>query len=328
LFVERQNITIRDVVMNLRGIDLNLLPIFEAIYLERSLTRASEALHVSQPALSNALVRLRRAFGDPLFVRAQRGMAPTPEAERLIGPVREAMGRLRGGLDRGRGFDPESSERAFNVAAGEVAASALAPALATRLLRSAPRVRFFFHQVDRAAVAGELASGRLDLAIGIPLSQPELESAPLLEDPYVCVLRKYHPAARKRLTIEKLLELSHVAVSSRRRGRTPADLALHRLGHRLRPVLRFPHYAPAFHTVAATDCALIAPASIARIHDDVVVRPLPFEAAKLALCLYWRRDANEDPACMWAREMLIGGAASARSVPASRGAKGRHRSIA
>ena len=86
--------------MNLRGIDLNLLPIFEAIYTERSLTRASEVLHVTQPALSNALVRLRRAFGDPLFIRSGRGMTPTTEAEQLIGPVRDAMARLRAGLDR------------------------------------------------------------------------------------------------------------------------------------------------------------------------------------------------------------------------------------
>lgn len=307
------NITIRDVAMNLRGIDLNLLPIFEAVYLERSLTRAGEALHMSQPALSNALVRLRKAFGDPLFVRAQRGMAPTPEAERLIGPVREAMARLRGGLDRG-GFDPAASERTFNVAAGEVAASALGPALVTRLADTAPRVRFCFHQVDRAALSSELAAGRLDLAIAIPLAQSELESAPLLDEPYVCALRRDHPAARRKLTVPRLVALDHVAVSSRRGGRTPADLALQRLGHRLRPVLRFPHYAPAFHVVATTDCALIAPASIARIHGDVVVRALPFESAKLALHLYWRRTANEDSACTWAREQLIEAARRGASV--------------
>src|SRR5258705_6629050 len=130
--------------MNLRSLDLNLLPIFEAIYVERSLTRASEVLHVTQPAVSNALVRLRSAFGDPLFIRSGRGMIPTPEAEQLIGTVREALSRLRSGLDRGRGFDPTSSERAFNIAAGEAAAAALWPAFARRLAEAAPRLRFFF----------------------------------------------------------------------------------------------------------------------------------------------------------------------------------------
>ena len=290
--------------MNLRTLDLNLLPIFEAIYVERSLTRASEVLHVTQPALSNALVRLRRAFGDPLFIRSGRGMIPTSEAEQLIGAVREALGRLRSGLDRGRGFDPTSSERAFNVAAGEAAASALAPALARRLAETAPRVRFFFHQVARTDIPIELAARRLDFAIDIAsVAQGDVESVPFLEDEYVCVLRRGHPAAKQRLTLARFLRVPHIAVSSRRGGRTVADLALHKLGERLRPVLRFAHYSPAFHVVATTDFALIAPASVARVHD-VVVRPLPFETPSLALHLHWRRDTHHDPASVWARGQL------------------------
>jgi DNA-binding transcriptional LysR family regulator len=291
--------------MNLRGIDLNLLPVFEAIYTERSLTRASEVLHTTQPALSNALVRLRRAFGDPLFIRSGRGMSPTPEAEQLIRPVRDAMTRLRSGLDRGQGFDPSSSERAFNVAAGDVATSALAPALARQLADSAPRVRFFFHQIERAAVPNELAARRLDLAVEIPaLAQADLESRPFIEDPYVCVLRRGHPDARPRLTLDRLLALHHVAVSRRRGGRTVVDLALNRMGERLRPVMRFPHYAAAFHVIETTDFALIAPLSLARLHD-VEIRELPLDGLRLVLHLYWRRDTDRDPACVWAREQLM-----------------------
>lgn len=297
--------------MNLRGIDLNLLPIFETIYVERSLTRASEVLHTTQPALSNALVRLRRAFGDPLFIRSGRGMTPTPEAEQLIGPVRDAMMRLRSGLDRGQGFDPRLSERAFNVAAGDVATSALAPALARELAIKAPRVRFFFHQIDRAAVPTELAARRVDLAVDIPaLAQADLESQPFIEDPYVCVLRRGHPQGGKRphgarrMTLPRLLALNHVAVSRRRGGRTVVDLALNKLGERLRPVMRFPHYAAAFHVIETTDFALIVPLSLARLHDVEIV-PLPLVGLNLTLHLYWRRDTDRDPACTWAREQLV-----------------------
>ena len=290
--------------MNLRGIDLNLLPIFETIYVERNLTRASEVLHTTQPALSNALVRLRRAFGDPLFIRSGRGMTPTPEAEQLIGPVRDAMMRLRSGLDRGQGFEPHLSERAFNVAAGDVATSALAPALARELATKAPRVRFFFHQIDRAAVPTELAARRVDLAVDIPaLAQADLESQPFIEDPYVCVLRSGHPHGRKRMTLARLLELNHVAVSRRRGGRTVVDLALNKLGERLRPVMRFPHYAAAFHVIETTDFALIVPLSLARLHNVEIVQ-LPLAGLKLTLHLYWRRDTDRDPACVWAREQL------------------------
>jgi DNA-binding transcriptional LysR family regulator len=291
--------------MNLRGIDLNLLPIFETIYVERSLTRASEVLHTTQPALSNALVRLRRAFGDPLFIRSGRGMTPTPEAEQLIGPVRDAMMRLRSGLDRGQGFDPHVSERAFNVAAGDVATSALAPQLARALETKAPRVRFFFHQIDRAAVPIELAARRVDLAVDIPaLAQADLESQPFIEDPYVCALRRGHPHGRKRMTLPRLLALNHVAVSRRRGGRTVVDLALNKLGERLRPVMRFPHYAAAFHVIETTDCALIVPLSLARLHDVEIVQ-LPLTGLILTLHLYWRRDTDRDPASVWAREQLV-----------------------
>ena len=190
--------------MNLRGIDLNLLPIFEAIYTERSLTRASEVLHVTQPALSNALVRLRRAFGDPLFIRSGRGMTPTPEAEQLIGPVRDAMARLRAGLDRA----PASTRVRRN--GRSTSRPARSPHLRSRRARASPRRRSAARAVllpsdgprgdsdgtrRAAARSGDRHRGA---------RQADLESRPFLEDPYVCVLRRDHPSARRRLTIELL----------------------------------------------------------------------------------------------------------------------------
>jgi DNA-binding transcriptional LysR family regulator len=297
--------------MNLRALDLNLLPVFEAIYIERSLTRASEALHVTQPAVSNALARLRSVFGDPLFVRSGRGMTPTPAAESLIGPVRESLARLKSGLDRGRPFDAESTDRVFNVSLRDMAASAIAPNLAQRLERAAPGVRFYFHQIDRASIPSELAAGRLDFAIDIAaLSRPELQYAPFMVDRYVCALRRGHRLARRRFGVEQIVELGHVAVSSRKAGRNVVDLVLGRLGHRLRPVMRFPHFAPAFHVVMSTDLALIAPLSLAQRYD-VCIRRLPFEAM-LELMLYWRRDNDQENDIAWARECLLEAAATSR----------------
>lgn len=287
--------------MNLRSIDLNLLPVFEAVYVERNLTRAAEALNVTQPAVSNALARLRAALGDPLFVRSGRGMAPTPVAQILIAPVREALTRLRSGLEPGAAFDPKTSERTFNLAIRDIAASAMIPILAKRLERAAPGVRLHCHQVDRSEVATELAAGRLDFAIDIPaLSRPDLDSAPLMSDPLVCALRKSHPRAKRRLSLPAFLALRHITVSSRRAGRTLVDEALSRIGEKLRPVLRLPHYQPAFHTVMSSDLALVAPQSLARRYD-VSALPLPFDAPALDLLLFWRRDTAEDPAIRWLR---------------------------
>jgi len=290
--------------MNLRSIDLNLLPVFEAIYVERSLTRAGEALHITQPAVSNALARLRAALGDPLFVRSGGGVSPTPAAQAMIGPVREALAKLRGGLDRRAGFDPGTSERTFNIAVRDVAASTLIPLLARRLERAEPGVRIHCHPVDRADIPVELASGRLDFAIDIPaLARPELDSVALMSDRLVCALRRDHPKAKRRLSLDGFLALRHVAVSSRRAGRTLTDEALSRVGKRLRPVMRLPHYQPAFHAVMSSDLALVAPLSLAQRYD-VAVRDLPFEAAGLDLLLFWRRDVADEPASRWARSEL------------------------
>jgi len=294
--------------MNLRSIDLNLLPVFEAIYAERSITRASEALHITQPAVSNALARLRRAVDDPLFVRAHQGMTPTPAAQALIGPVREALARLRSGLGQRARFDPAASERIFTVSASDTAAAAIAPALVKALVKAlgpAPRVRFHWVQADRSDVPGELASGQIDFAIDIDtLARPELDSAPLFEDRYVCALRCDHPKARKKLSLSTFLALQHIAVSSRRTGRSVVDMTLSQMGERIRPFMRFRHFLPAFHVVMTSDVAVVAPRSIA-LSYDVTVCELPFEAPTLGLSLFWRRDAGHDGAIVWARDQLL-----------------------
>ncbi|MEZ5986927.1 MAG: LysR family transcriptional regulator, partial [Hyphomonas sp.] len=145
--------------MNLRSIDLNLLPVLEAVYDERSLTRASEILRITQPAVSNALSRLRTHFEDPLFVREGRGVKPTAMAEALMPAVRDALDRLRTGLEPRSVFEPSRSTRVFNISARDAGSFLIAPALAARLEEAAPGVRISWSQLHRSAVAAELASG-------------------------------------------------------------------------------------------------------------------------------------------------------------------------
>jgi len=291
--------------LNLRAIDLNLLPIFEAIYAERSLTRASETLHLTQPAVSNALARLRAALDDPLFIREARSMTPTPAAEALIGPVREALTRLRSGLGARARFHPGTSQRVFSVAMGDVAAATLAPAIARRLV-AAPGLRFNIVQIERAKVAHELAAGGVDFAVDIPVvARADLESAPMGRSArYLCALRRDHPAARGKLTLSRFLALQHVLVSSRRSGRTALDHALAAVGERVHAAMRIAHYHAAFEVVKASDMALTAPHSIAQ-QFDVVLRPLPFAVPSPGFHLFWRRNARHDPAHVWGRQALL-----------------------
>jgi DNA-binding transcriptional LysR family regulator len=294
--------------MNLRAIDLNLLPVFEAVYVERSLTRAGEVLNVTQPAVSNALARLRAAFGDPLFVRAGRGVAPTPKAQTLIAPVREALTRLRSGLDPASAFHPGTADRAFNIASRDASSSVIIPRLAKRLEKAAPGVRLHCHVVERHDVPLELASGRLDFAFDLAvLARPELDSAPLFSDRWVCALRKDHPNAKRKLSLKAFLGLRHLVTSSRRQGRTVVDEALSRIGEKIRPAIRLPHYQPAFHAVMSSDLALVAPLSLAERYD-VAVRDLPFDVPGLDLLLFWRRDSAQEPAIRWLRAELLAAA--------------------
>jgi DNA-binding transcriptional LysR family regulator len=309
--------------MNLRAIDLNLLPVFEAVFTEGGITRAAERLNLTQPAVSNALARLRGAFGDQLFVRTAGGMAPTPAAKALIGPVREALAQLRIGLDLQAAFDPSQSTRVFNIASGDIAALALLPALAVMLEREHATCAFHWLQAPRQEIASHFAAGQLDLAIDIPaFARPDLASQRLFSDRYVCVMRRDHPRASGRFTLAHFLALRHIAVSTRRKGKGVVDVALGRIGQRLTPAMRLPHFQPAFHAVMASDHALVAPFSLAQRYE-VAIRELPVDTAELDLMLFWRRDALGDSGLAWARDKLVD--AAAQNEAAAPGTRGRPR---
>lgn len=307
--------------MKLTGIDLNLFLVFEAIYTERNLTRASGILSVTQPAVSNALARLRAAFGDPLFERRGGAMAPTPVAQSLIGPVRQALARLRSGLDQRARFEPGTSDRIFHIAMRDTAATFLMPGLADRLTRIAPQVQLHCAVVDRAEIPLELAAGTLDFAIDIPqLTRSDLSSVALMSDRYVCAMRRGHPQAKLALTLERFLALRQINVSGRRRGKSVIELALTRLGRVPNVVMRLPNFPLAFDVVQASDLVVTAPFLLTRSYD-VAVKEMPLEPAELQSLLYWHRNAESDPGNQWLRAKIVEAASAFLKPPSA--ARGR-----
>ncbi|MFT5775150.1 LysR family transcriptional regulator [Hyphomonas sp.] len=291
--------------MNLRTIDLNLLPVLEAIYAERSLTRASESLNITQPAVSNALARLRVHFEDPLFVREGRGVKPTAMADALMPAVRDALDRLRAGLEQRSTFEPSRSTRVFNISARDAGAFILAPEIARRLEAEAPGIRIAWSQVQRGAISTELASSRLDLAIDVPgLRGADLERLTLLVTPYACVMARDHPEADTELTMERFIGLRHVVVSSRREGRSYVEEIARAAGHRITPVMRLPHYMPALEIVRHTHLALTTPLPLAQ-GSGLAVLALPDAFTALDSVLYWRRENAEDPALAWLCDLIV-----------------------
>lgn len=294
--------------MHISRVDLNLFIVFEAIYVEGSVTRASQKLNLTQPAISHALGRLRLLFDDQLFVRQGHTMVSTPLARSIIEPVRRS---LRGfevtlnGLDR---FDPATTQRKFTLALRDVLESTLLPPLMVRIDQNAPQATIAAIQVDRRELENELAAGTLDCAIDVllPLSADILHTR-IVVDKTVVVARKGHPQMNGTLDLETYLKQDHILASSRRKGPGLEDFELSRLGLQRRIRLRCQHYFAACRVVSQTDLILTMPERYARVANrqfDNQLLPLPLETPSWDVYLYWHANVNHDPANKWLREQL------------------------
>ena len=287
-----------------RRIDLNLYRVFDAIYQEGSLTRAGEVLHLTQPAVSNALARLRAAYDDPLFVRTAAGMVPTPVAESIVADIRSALQMLDDSLKPGEAFDPRKAKRRFRLSAGDQTAAMIAPRLVREIAALGSAVEVEILPLRRDAVLHELASGQIDFALdAIPLSDPQLLSMTVMQEEMVCAVRQGHPGVGRRLSLPQFLALSHVHASSRRQGPGLIDLALRRLGKQRRIVLRLPYHLSLPHIVAGSDLAAAIPRSLAVAHA-LRALPLPFATPPAEIFAYWHKSANLDRGNQWFREVL------------------------
>jgi DNA-binding transcriptional LysR family regulator len=206
--------------MNLRSLDLNLLLVFEAILREGSVARAAERLHLSPPATSHALSRLRHRLKDQLFVRTPAGMTPTPRAEQLARPVRRALDELQLALEPDV-FSPATAERIFVVALNNFGAIALAAPVVSECLKHAPRIRVSLRPSGTLDVLNFLERGELDLVISaLDAPADRFAARTLVVDHYVVVMRRGHPAAKLTLDIEGFAKLPRLLISSERSMRT------------------------------------------------------------------------------------------------------------
>ncbi|MBN3762923.1 LysR family transcriptional regulator [Burkholderia sp. Ac-20365] len=286
-------------------LDLNLFVVFEAIYDKRNLTRAAEMLFITQPAVSNALARMRKAFDDPLFVSTPSGMVPTPLSENIIGRVREALQLLETSATEGDVFVPAASERTFRLSMPDLTEAILLPALGEVLQQQAPGMRIESYFTPRSEVAAALATGKIDFAIDVPLiDDPQLHQMPLGSDRYACMLRHDHPFASDTLTMDDYLALGHIQVSSRRQGSGLVDAELSKLGRRRQMQMRVQHYMVAPLIALRTDLALTAPVQLLQRYDARILE-LPFPLARLEWHLYWHRSGEQDQANRWVRGEVI-----------------------
>ena len=290
--------------MNLSKVDLNLFIVFDAIYTEANLTRAGQIVGITQPAVSNALSRLRETFNDPLFVRTAQGMVPTPMAQNIIGPVRNALALLRTSVQESRIFNPQQANKTFRISMTDLTEAVILPPLFQRLRRLAPAVLIESFLCKRREATKELAAGRLDFAIDAPLNtDPQVRHVKLMQDRYVCALRQGHPLADSKLTLDSYLGMTHIHISSRRNGLWYVDLALGKMGVQRKVALRSQHYLMASQVLQQTDMAMTVPERFARRHQ-LRYHPLPVEVPALETHLYWHESTDQDPANRWMREQI------------------------
>lgn len=302
--IVKRTLKISGNVMSLHNVDLNLFLVFDAIYQQRNLTRASEVLCMSQPAVSNALARLRESLNDPLFVRAPGGMRPTPMAENIIDQVQQGLKLFDSSVHAGSTFNPQSSQKTFRLSMNDMAQSRVLPELLTILKRIAPGVGLECYYVSRENLEKELASGEVDLALDVPLvSGPKICMQPLIQERYVCAVRQDHPEVHDDISLEKYLALDHIQVSNRRTGSGYEDFALQRLGLQRQIKLRVPHFQVAAKLVPSCDMILTLPFNLAQDYDLKILE-LPFPLTELDWSLYWHNSTDQDQANKWLRELL------------------------
>lgn len=300
-------------IMNLQTVDLNLLVVFEALMEERGVTRAANRVGLSQPAMSNALARLRRTFDDPLFVRTPEGMSPTPAAQSMIGPVRSALAQLRDIFEEKPAFAPSASERLFHLLTNDYVELTLLPPLVKAIREQAGGVSLRVQRspsVFEPPSANSLAES-FDLAIGFFPDALTLDarvrSELLWEDKNVCIARARHPKIRGKISLRQYAEAEHVAVFYKKQGLGVIDTLLAQRALSRRTAVVVPHFTTVPFIVSASDFIATVPERLAqRFSKQLKLQLLraPIEIPPLRLTLLWHERFHADPWRRWMRELI------------------------
>jgi DNA-binding transcriptional LysR family regulator len=294
--------------MNLRSLDLNLLVVFDAVFAEKNITRAGLKIGLSQPAVSNALTRLRGHLKDELFLRGPDALRPTPRAIELAGPIHAMLTDLQQVLDPAV-FDPATASRAFTIAAVDYFTVVIAPKLAIHLAAHAPNIDIRI--VPTAGRATELLDqAEIDLATASFSDPPErFGKATLVEDTYSCMVAAGHPLVEGKLTLSRYAAARHLLVTPRGDARGFVDDKLAEKGLTRRVAMTVNHFSAAPGIVEGSDLVLTAPTKIIEryLTERTMMLPAPVDApaAFRRLDMLWHERLSRHPAHAWFRKTLL-----------------------
>jgi DNA-binding transcriptional LysR family regulator len=300
--------------MNLRVLDLNLLVSLDVLLRERNVTRAARVIGLSQPALSAQLGHLRAMFDDPLLTPSPKGMTATPRALELAGPLAELLGEIEGFMGQRTVFDPARTTLTFRIVMPDAVQLVLGVPVAARLRQIAPHAKIAMRRVAPGRLDGLLQNGDLDLAIVTPSAlQPHWHSRKILDERFVCMVRRDHPQCSDVLDIDLFCKLPHLLVSTTGGGFSGiVDEILESLGRRRDVMVSVEDFLIAMAMVEATDLIATMPARLARDAPATLRQlPPPLDIGGFALHAAWHARSNADPAHRWLRDEI---AAVARTV--------------
>ncbi len=293
--------------MTLMQLDLNLLAALDALLEEGSVAGAAERLHVTAPAMSRSLGRIRRTTGDQILVRTGRTMTPTPYAIAVREQVHELLQQVQGVLAPSRELDLTTLERTFTLRWHDSLVALGGPALLAAVREQAPGVRLRF-LAESSVDTPELRRGEVDLEANADRpTSPDIRADRVAETQHVIVVRQGHPLTRvKAVTAAQYAAAEHITVSRRGKLGNALDDALARLGLTRRVVATAPTEGTAFEFVRDSDLLVTAPESTTRATATALglaLLPLPFELPSAAVYLSWHQRYDTDPAHVWLRDL-------------------------
>lgn len=294
--------------MDTKRLDLNLLLALDALLSERNVTKAAARLHISQPALSAQLARLRDVFADPLLTPIQRGMAPTVRAQELQQPLREALDQVRNVVAQGAAFNPAKAKLTLSLAASDYVQYAVLMPFINQLRQTAPHIKIALMRLNGATLEKQMEAGEIDLAVMNPLTAPaNLRSRHLHDDRYVCIVRKNHPKVKRHMTLELMATLEHIVVSPRGglfAGATDTALAAH--GKKRKVPVSTSSFLWVPEMVQRSDMMALVPERLVSDRADrlLVLEP-PIPVANFSVSLLWNDRTHAHKAHQWIREQLV-----------------------
>lgn len=297
-------------MLNINNLDLNLLRVLDTLLAERNVTRSAELLGRSQPAVSNALRRLRTLLGDELLVRGPQGLVLTPRAEAIRGPLRDAIAQIERCLGNGRQFDPGQAAGLYRISAPDRLSLSIVPSLFERLRRLAPNMSLHVVTADRKQAMDLLVQDETDLALAwcddIP---PHLNTERLHEEALYCVFRPGHPLtkSKKRFDIAAVLSYPHIVVSASGSRSAIFDELLARRKLRRHPLVSVSNFTAVPHLLARSDMIGVFTKLASDVFDrsfGLVKRPVPLNVGKVTTNMIWHVRNNNDGQHAWLRQQI------------------------